>query len=693
MNNIFNVEGMTCIICKNTVEKTLLEINGVKDARVNLLDNEVYIEYDNVSFDILEKAVKNAGYKLSIKKKNNNHSLIKIIISLLLSIILMILMKINGIVIYQILLTLIVFILNINTLKNGFFSLFKLNPNMNSLVTISSITSFILSIINVLVIKKQHSYFDTSAMILSITAVGKYIEKGTKSKATSILRGLTTLIPMQANLKRDNGDIEIIPISELKKGNIVVIKNGESVPQDGLILKGQAQLDESMITGESIPVYKTINNTVIGGSIIVDGILEVEITSSTNTTILSNIVNQTKKSLTSKIPIEKTVDRISKYFVYIILLISLTTFIVWYLASKDMELSINFALSVMVISCPCALGLATPSAIYVANSIAAKNGILIKNPSIIEILHKTKYMIFDKTGTLTENKLHIIKEEIYNNDFINIICSLESISNHPIAKSIIANYKYTHIQFDNLEEIKGKGIKGILNGSIYYVGNIDFLKEKGIIINNDIKDNSLIIGAIKDRELLGLIHLNDVLRESSIKALNELKNKDITLILCTGDSDESAKKINNKFLFNETYSNVKPENKSDIVSSYKQKGIITMIGDGINDAIALSNANISISIKEASDIANASSDIILLNNDINDINFLYNLSKKTIKIIKQNLFWALIYNSFFIPLAAGLLYNKFGIALTPIIGTITMSISSIIVITNALRIGKIQKEK
>lgn len=690
MNNIFKVEGMSCVICKNTVEKTLNKLDGVKEAHVNLLDNEVFVEYDGITFEKMQKAIKDAGYTLLKKKNENKEPLIKLILSIILSIASILLMHQSPLI--QLIIVITVYILNIDILTSGIRSLIKLNPNMNSLVTISSITALIYSIINIFIFGYNKAFFDTSVMILTIVSIGKFIEKGTKAKATNILRGLSTLIPMQANLIKENSEVTIIPISELKKGNVVLVKSGESIPQDGLIVKGQALIDESMITGESIPINKKENDEVIGGSVLVDGAIEVIITSLPNTTILSNIITQTKESLTKKIPVEKLADKISKYFVYGVLAISLLTFIIWIIISGNIELSINFALSVMVISCPCALGLATPSAIYVANSSAARNGILIKNPSILEIFYKTKYLIFDKTGTLTENKLHIVKEDKYDNSFIDVICSLESISNHPIAKTILSNYKFNHVSFNSIKEIKGKGVIGLKDGSKYCVGNVEFLKENGAIIYDELNTSSLIIGAAKDSKILGLIYLKDVLRGSSINALNSLKNKNINMILCTGDNKTSADSLNETFKFDETLSNVRPEDKSNVVLSYKNKGITTMVGDGINDAIALSNANVSISVNDASDIANASSDVVLINNDINDINYLYNLSKKTMRIITQNLIWALFYNAIFIPLAAGLLYNKFGIMLSPIIGTITMSVSSIIVITNALRIGRVKKE-
>ena len=695
MNTIYKVDGMSCIICKNTVEKTLNKIDGVNKASVNLLDNEVLIDYDEnkVPYKLLEQEIKKAGYTLSKKKNENKTSIIKLIISIILSILLMSFMFIQmslTIIYIEVLITMIIVILNFNIIKSGINALIHLNPNMNSLVTISALSAFIYSIINIFIFKNEKMYFETTTMVLTIVSIGKYIEKGTKSKATSILRGLSTLIPMEANLK-DGDIIKTIPISELKKGNIVLVKAGDSIPQDGEIIKGNALVNESMINGESLPIYKKEKDIVIGGSVLMDGTIEVLITSLASNTILSNIISETKSSLTKKIKIEKLADLLSKYFVYGVLIISIITFIIWYLSTKDFELSINFFLSVMLISCPCALGLATPAAIYVSSSNASKNGILIKNPEVLEILYKTKYVIFDKTGTLTKNKLSIEKEEILDPDFIDIICSLESYSNHPIANTITSNYKYSPIKFDSVEEIKGQGVKASLNNSIYYVTNINDLKEKGIEINNIDNSSSLIIGAVKDNKLLGLLYLNDVIRESSIDAISKLKEKGLELILCTGDSDKSANLLNSKLSLNKVMSKVKPEEKSNIINEYKEKGITMMVGDGINDAIALSNANISVSVKDASDIASATSDIVLINNDLNSINYLIDLSKKTMRIIKQNLLWALFYNAIFIPLAAGLLYNEFEVALTPIIGTITMSISSIIVLMNALRINKVKK--
>lgn len=696
MNTIYKVDGMSCIICKNTVEKTLNKIDGVNKASVNLLDNEVLIDYDEnkVPYKLLEQEIKKAGYTLSKKKNENKTNLIKLIFSIILSILLMSFMftQMSQTIIYiEILISVIVVILNFNIIKSGISALVHLNPNMNSLVTISALSAFIYSIINIFIFKNEKMYFETTTMVLTIVSIGKYIEKGTKSKATSILRGLSTLIPMEANLK-DGDSIKTIPISELKKGNTVLIKAGDSIPQDGEIIKGNALVNESMINGESLPIYKKEKDTVIGGSVLMDGTIEVLITSVASNTILSNIISETKSSLTKKIKIEKLADLLSKYFVYGVLIISIITFIIWYLSTKNFELSINFSLSVMLISCPCALGLATPAAIYVASSNASKNGILIKNPEVLEILYKTKYIVFDKTGTITENKLHIENEEIFSYEFIDIICSLESYSNHPIAKTITTHYNYKNIEFDKVEELKGEGVQAYKNNSLYYVSNIKNLKEKGITIKPKYNEASLIIGLIKDHSLLGLIYLNDVLRDSSIDAINNLKERNIDLTLATGDSHESVAHLDQNLRFNAFISESKPENKNEIINSYKEKGITMMVGDGINDAIALSNANISISVKDASDIASATSDIVLINNDLNSISYLIDLSKKTMRIIKQNLLWALFYNAIFIPLAAGLLYNEFKVALTPIIGTITMSISSIIVLMNALRINKVKKE-
>lgn len=706
MEKTYQVNGMTCVICKNTVETGIKKLNGVKDCKVNLLENEATIIFDEaiISEEKIASEVSNLGYELIIHKTNAvDSSKIKLIISILLVVILMYFSmgKMINLYVpenskyYQLVLASLIIILNINYFKSGLRSLFNLKPNMDSLVSLSSGVSYIYSLI-ALFNENYNLYFETSAMVLVIVSIGKYIEGQNKNKVSKTIRGLATLIPMQANLIKDN-DVVIIPIDDLKVNDLVLVKPGESIPQDGAIVSGYTTIDESMITGESLPQSKTINDKVIGGTVNINGEITVKITKRNTQTTLSNIISLTKQATMKKIPIERFADSISKYFVFVVISISLLTFIIWMLASKNLELSLNFALSVLVISCPCALGLATPSAIMVATGSAAKNGILIKNPEVLEIAHKLKYLILDKTGTLTKNKLEIIDIKKFDSEFENVISSLEKLSNHPIANTINSSFKNGNIKFESFEQISSQGIVGKNSNDTYYAGNIKlatkYAKINENIIQEALDNNYSYILVGKNDKLLGVVYISDVLKDTSIIGINSLKKRKIIPIMCTGDNEVIARNISNKLGIDEYVSSVTPEGKNSIVDKYIKLGVTGMVGDGVNDAIALSTANVSFTFSASSDIAYATSDIVLMSNSINDISFIIDLSKKTMHIIKQNLFWALFYNAIFIPLAAGIFYKPFNISLNPMIGAATMCISSIFVLTNALRINTISKEE
>ena len=702
MEKTYEVKGMTCVICKNTVETGIKNLVGVQDCKVNLLENEVTITYDDsqVSIETISKTVSDLGYELVINKKNKiDHTKRRIIISVVLVMMLMYL-SMGSMVgvptfahskLYQLILCSIVIILNINYYKSGFKALFHLKPNMDSLVSLSSFISYLYSII-VFNNSNYHLYFETSAMVLVIVSIGKYIEGENKKKTTKTIRGLATLIPMQANLVVDD-NVSIIPIDDLKVDDIVEIRPGESVPQDGIVIMGTSSIDESMITGESLPKIKNINDEVIGGTVNISGTIRVKITKRNTQTILSNIISLTKQATMTKIPIERFADSISKYFVYSVIGISLLTFIIWIIIDKDIELALNFSLSVLVISCPCALGLATPSAIMVATGKAAENGVLIKNPEILEISGKLKYIVLDKTGTLTKNKLEIIDIKEYDSDFINVLSSLEKVSNHPIAKTINDKYKDGNLVFDEFEQISAQGLVGKINDDIYFAGNNE-LASKYINLNEvSIDDDYSYVLVGKNDKLLGIVYIADVLKDTSMIAIQSIKNRNITPIMCTGDSEKIANNISKTLQIDEYLSAVTPEDKNNLIIQKHNDGLVAMVGDGVNDAIALSSADVSFTMANATDIAYATSDVVLMSNSINDVPFVIDLSKKTMKVIKQNLFWALFYNAIFIPLAAGLFYKSLSLSLNPIIGAATMCISSIFVLTNALRINSLQKEE
>lgn len=702
MKKTYEVKGMSCVICKATVEKGIKELDGVNDCQVSLMDNEAIIDFDEskVNTSDFSNKLKALGYELvTDKKKQVNSSKIKLIVSIILVICLMIISMTSmdnpsNTMFIQLAIASLIYILNINYFKSGFTALFKLVPNMDSLVALSSTVSYLYSIYVIYKllngITNNHLFFESGSMILVIVSLGKYIESKSKKKTTKAIRGLSTLIPMQANLYKDN-QITIIPIEELKKGDIVIIKAGESVPQDGKVIKGNSKIDESLITGESSLAFKTIDSEVIGGTVNTSGELIVEITKNNNQTLLSKIVSLTKQATMNKIAIERLVDKIAKYFVFGVMTISLLTFIIWIIASKDFELSLNFALCVLVISCPCALGLATPSAITVACGKAAKEGVLIKNPEVLEITHKLKTIILDKTGTLTENNLSIVDIKKYDDSFENVISSLEIKSNHPIAKTITSVFNEPTLDLA-VQEISGEGIVSL----DYWAGNqILATKYNAKIKEEDInlaKENnySFIIVGNKDK-ILGIIYLADKIKATSKKAIKNLKNNNLHVIMCTGDNEIVARSVSNKLGIDEYYANIKPSDKQKIVNEADK--LVAMVGDGINDAIALSSADVSFSLAGATDIAQASSDIVLMHNDLNDINFFIKLAKVTMRKIKLNLFWALFYNTLLIPIAAGTLYPSLNIKLSPMIGAIAMSISSIFVLINALSISNIKKEE
>jgi len=691
MEKTYKVKGMSCVICKNNVETSLNKLEGVNSAIVNLLEDEVLVNFDDNRINELElvKAVKKAGYELVISKETIiNKTKIILVISILLTIILMyISMMIIDLNYLQLFLSSVIILLNINIYISGFKSLFKLHPNMNSLVSLSSFISFIYSLLVLFnVVNGKHLYFETSAMVLVIVSIGKTIEGSTKNKTVKVIRGLSTLIPMETHLIKDDNEIAI-PINDLKKNDIVLVKAGESIPRDGIIIKGSSSVNESMITGEVLPRNVSVNDEVIGGTINNNGTLYIRISKTTSLTVLSNIINLTKKASSTKIPIERFADKISRYFVFVVIIISLITMLIWLLITKDIETALNYGLSVLVISCPCALGLATPAAVGVAIGKAAKEGILIKKPEVLEHALKMRNVIFDKTGTLTTNTLEISNIEILDNDFINVLCSMEKTSNHPIGKAIINKYGIGSINFDSIEYIGGEGLKAKLNNDIYLAGNDKLIKDLQVT-----KSNVSCIAVSKNDKLLGIVYVNDIIRDNAKASINNLKKRNIIPIMCTGDNKVAASNVSKILGIDEYLSEIKPEDKNILIEEKKKEGVVVMVGDGINDSIALANSDISISIKSASDIAFASSDVILMKNDLNDISYLYDLSMKTMIIIKQNLFWALGYNVLCIPIAAGV-YSSIGLSLNPMIGSSAMLISSIFVLLNALRINNVKKEK
>ena len=712
MKKDYEIKGMSCAICKNTIEKNVAKMDGVLSCQVNLLDNDMLIEYDEskLSENMIKKTVDDLGYEMLLeKKKEIDYSKVKLIVSVVLMVFLMYLSMGHMVNLptppysnyIQLIVATVIYILEFHYFKSGIKSIIHLNPNMDALVTLSCSVSYLYSIYALFKIASGshdfHLYFETGAMILVIVSIGKYIEGINKEKTTKAVRLLATLRPMEVTVLKD-GMPKVIKIEDLKIDDIIITKAGESIGQDGVIIKGEADIDESMITGESLPVHKKVGDEIIGGTINLNGSLEIKVTKTNEDSILSKIIELTKEATLKKIPIQRFADKISSFFVPGVIAIALVTFLVWYIFTRNFEQAMNFGLSVLVISCPCALGLATPSAIMVATGVSAKNGILIKNPEVLEITHDIKTIILDKTGTITENKPKIIKEISFDDSFIPTLVALEKNSKHPIAKAVTEHYDDHDLSFDSFEEISGEGIKAVKGDSIYIAGNYKLFDHFGVKYDQKDIDEALnnrysYIMVAKDEKVLGLVYIADIIKDTSKKAIKDLKDRGVKVIMCTGDNKVIADNIAKEIGVDEVLAEVKPEDKYNTVKTNQNNGLVAMVGDGINDAIALSAADISFAISSGSDVAYESSDIILMKNDLSDIDFMMTLSQKTMRIIKQNLFWALFYNSIFIPVAAGVFYPAFGFSLNPMIGAFSMSLSSIIVLSNALRIRKIHKKE
>ena len=702
MNNTFEVKGMSCVICKKTVEEGLSELKGVNSCQVNLMDNEVIIEYDEkiVNENDFKDVLNKLGYELvTSKNKKINHKKITLIVSIILETILItisLLYMRKGIdtKILQLLISIIIYSIDYRYFKKGLLALYNRKPNMDTLVSISSLVSFLYSIYSLLKLANgysgYHLYFESGSMILVIVSIGKAIEEKNKKKTTKVIKGLSALIPMNAN-KLVNNEIIVVPTETLKKNDTILVKTNESIPQDGMIIKGSGTIDESLITGESIETIKMVNSEVIGGTVLTSGEIEVQITKESTQTLLSRIISLTKQASIKKIPIERFADQVSKYFVLSVILISALTFTIWLIVSNNFEISMNFALSVLVVACPCSLGLATPSAIAVACSKSTKEGVLIKNPEVLEYAYKMNSIIFDKTGTLTDNTLTIADERIYDDNFHKILSSLEANSNHPIARTIKLSFN-SEIKPMETQEILGMGI----TSNNYWAGNKELatkfnaiIKQEDLLYADDNSYTYVLVG--NNDKVLGIIYFSDKIKSTSIEAINLLKEKDIRITMCTGDNEKVAKAVSNKLGIDNYHANIKPQDKKEYVIKEKENGIVAMVGDGVNDAIALTSSDISFSLSTATDIAQVTSDAVLLHNDIRDIAFFINLSKLTMKKIKQNLLWAMLYNSLLIPVAAGCLYPTLGISLNPMICSIAMTISSIFVLINALSISTMKK--
>ena len=713
---ILKIDGMTCTSCSNSLEKHLNKQKGIQKANVNLVLEEAYIEYDDdLTIEDLNKYVKETGFKSLGESKlvKEKSGLIPLIIYSILSVILLsfsilfmtVFKKMDYPKVFTItsfILILPYFVYGFKIFKSGIKGFIHASPNMHSLVTLGVFTSFIYSFIEMILIINGHSeyvktiYFESCAIVIYFINLGSYIDHKGKVKTKEALTNLMEITPSKAILLKDGKEIEI-DIDEVKIGDILVLKPGMKASSDGTVVNGSAHFDEAFLTGEAISSKKSNGASVIAGSINLDGYIEYEVLKNGRDSTISEIVNLVKEASNSKAKISKLADKISSIFVPMIILIAITSFIIFYLVTNNFNTAIVKFTTVLVIACPCALGLATPLALVVAHGMCASNGILVKNSSSLEDINKINRIIFDKTGTLTKG--HFVITEYYNysdmNDLelLDIISSLESNSSHPISKAFNTNNKIDVIDYKNID---GVGIEGTIGNDKYYLGSNKLLSYLNLTFNNanDLEAlynlGSTIVYIVKNGEIIGLIGLNDTLKDSAYDVISELKNRNIKLSMLTGDNKTSAEAISEKLNIDDYISEVYPKDKKMIVDSYiKNNEYVMMIGDGINDAPSLISANVGVSVNKDCNIASDAADIIIINDNIESIINLLLISNKTFRIIKENLFWAFFYNIIMIPIALGALEFA-GIYMNPMIASLAMMISSITVILNSLRIRRIK---
>lgn len=779
--NKFNIQGMTCSSCQAHVQKAVENLNGIKNVNVNLLSNSMIVEYDEKTLNdkkIIE-AVKNEGYGATLainsqkdKIQNDNENTLnsmkkRLIISICFWIPLMYVAMYHmfydlfGIPVpklindlfhgpenaitfgfTQILLLIPIIYVNRNYFIIGFKRLFKLSPNMDSLIAIGSFSAIIYGIYAIYMIGfglghnnlelvsrfSNDLYFESAGTILTLITVGKYLETKSKGKTSEAINKLINLAPKTAIVLKNEKEIEV-EVKDIKKEDIIIIKPGYSIPVDGIIIEGESSIDESTITGESIPTQKFINDKVISGTINKNGYFKMKATEVGDDTTLAQIIKLVEEAANSKAPISRLADKVSGVFVPIVITIALLATIFWLINGQSFEFALSIGIAVLVISCPCALGLATPVAIMVGTGKGAELGILIKSAESLELLHKVDTVVLDKTGTITQGKPKVI-DIITNQDLINevmsqknkvkvvlnknndltsknnllkIAGSLEKNSEHPLAEAIIEKTRENNLnlyEVKDFEAISGRGVRGKIDNIEYFGGNLAFMQENNVKLEDVLlkseelsKQGKTLLYFAKENRLLGIIAVADTIKPTSKIAISELKKKNLEVIMITGDNKNVAESIGKNLEIDKVISEVMPQDKESEVTKLQASGKrVAFVGDGINDSPALVRSDVGIAISSGTDIAVESADIVLINDDLLSVVSAISLSKKVINNIKMSLFWAFFYNIIGIPVAAGLFYLSFNLKLNPMIGAAAMSLSSVCVVLNALRLKKFKPE-
>lgn len=753
----FNVTGMTCAACSAAVERSVKELEGVEDVTVNLLTGTMRVKYDSgqVADEDIVKAVTQAGYGASVRTKTQQRAgqaastgepknvveeeiqdMKRRLVSSLLSMVPLMyvsmgpminlplpafLSDIQNSVSYafvQFLLVLPVAYVNRKFFTVGFRALFRRKPNMDSLIAVGAGAGLVYGVFAIfrmsyglgagdlnLVAQYAHDlYFESSAMILTLITLGEFLETRAKARTSDAIRKLMDLAPKTALVERD-GVQEEIPVELVEVGDIVVIKPGDRIPVDGVIIEGQSHVDESALTGESIPVKKEIGDRVSAATINASGAFKFRATEVGMDTTFAKIIALVEEASATKAPVGRLADQISGIFVPVVMVIALVSTIAWLLAGQSFEFAMSIGISVLVISCPCALGLATPVAIMVGTGKGAEHGILIKSAEALEVLHHVDTIVLDKTGTLTEGKPRVTDIVLGSagsqEELLEIAGTLEMNSEHHIAKAILNYANELNITLRNITDFKavsGKGVEGHIDGKAYSAGNVRFMHEKGVdtsameeLIDGLSEQAKTPICFAAENTPLGIIAVADVPKPTSRQAVDRFKQMGVRVVVLTGDNWKTAEAIRKQLDIDEAIAEVLPQEKDSTIQGLQKDGHkVGMIGDGINDAPALARADVGIAIGAGTDVAIESADIVLIKSDLVDAVGATELSKATIRNIKQNLFWAFFYNTLGIPIAAGLLYPAFGLKLSPMIGAAAMSMSSVFVVTNALRLRRFQ---
>ena len=729
---LLKIDGMTCSACSSGLEKYLNKQDGIESASVNLVMNNANVEYDDTKLTLeqVEKFVEKAGFtslgidnfeKEEKKKSNEKYKLIAIsVISILILYISMshmvglpVIPFLNietypvNYAVSLLILTFIVLLFGGDILKNGYKNLIHKTPNMDTLVTIGVLASLFYSVYSTIKILNgdtgfvENLYYESAAIVIFFIKIGKYIENKNKDKTKEALQNLMSITPNHATIVREEKETSVT-LDEIQKGDTVICRPGEKIAVDGEVIDGETHINESFITGESVPVKREVGSKVIAGSVNYEGTIKYKAEKIGRDSTVSEIVRLVANATSTKAPIAKVADKISGYFVPVVIVISVVAFIIWMLISKNLAFAINIFVSVLVVACPCSLGLATPLAIVIASGNASKKGILVKTSEALENAHKVKTICFDKTGTLTNGNLSVSKIFNYSSlseeEILKNVASIENKSEHPIARAVVNYAKEQNIELSEISEFKsipGYGVSAKNNnGDAFYIGNSKLLEQNNVKIENQLDEQTLmndgnsILFVSMNGSLIALLGVKDTLKDNIKEVVTKIKQKNIDIVIITGDNEKTANIIAKQIGIDKVIANVTPKEKAEKIKKLKKNGLVMMCGDGINDSVSLVTADIGVSISSGTDIAMDSASVVLMNDNIDRINDLLDISKNTIRNIKQNLFWAFFYNICMIPIACGIL-EPLNIELNPMMAALAMTISSLTVVLNALRLKNI----